>query len=176
MQEKYLEGQGLFRAKIPRDGNCLFRAFAQGVHQDQSRQGELRQLTVEAMERDWDVIQESVGVEDKDTYLTAMRQDKTYGGEPEIVTLCTLLGIQAVIHLEGLNCPTQRRTYGQEAEKCIQLVYVSDGNYDSGHYDLAVHTQEEADEVNVVYDAWRAVRVRQLHHHQAYEDNSTYGQ
>lgn len=102
LQDQYLEKKGWFRARIPRDGNCLFRAFAQAVFFDQGKQRDLRNATVDAMDRDWTQITQQIGVDDKETYLTAMRQNGTYGGEPEIQVLCRLLSVRAVVRLTCL--------------------------------------------------------------------------
>ena len=43
-----------FRAHIPRDGNCLFRAFAEAMYHDQGQQEKLRDEAVQTVVRHWD--------------------------------------------------------------------------------------------------------------------------
>ena len=51
-----------FRAHIPRDGNCLFRAFAEAMYHDQGQQEKLRNEAVQAVVRHWDNYK--VGIEE----------------------------------------------------------------------------------------------------------------
>lgn len=69
----------------------------------------------------------------------------------------------------------RQNVYGQEFPRVIQLLFISDGNYDGGHYDLVVTTEQEADQVNDIYQTWRKERVKQLCLWSEYEDNTSYG-
>lgn len=51
------------------------------------------------------------------------------------------------IYLGGLNYTIQEREYGDRTLPCVQLSYVSDGHYDSGHYDLVVSEAEVVETV-----------------------------
>lgn len=177
LQDQYLQKMQLYRAHIPRDGNCLFRAFAQGLFFDQSQQEELRRQVVKALDENWAMFEQTV-TSDKTTYLSEMAQSATYGGEPEIKMLCLLYKVQAKVYLGGLNYSIQRRVYGTEYasdNSVIHLIYISDGRYDSGHYDLVVNSMEQSDEAEEVYKKWRQIRIRELQSWAMYEDHLTYG-
>ena len=57
IQDQYLASRSLHRARIPRDGNCLFRAFAQAIHSDQGFQGIVRQKAVDYLDKNWELLQ-----------------------------------------------------------------------------------------------------------------------
>ena len=56
-----------FRAHIPRDGNCLFRAFAEAMYHDQGQQDKLREQAVQTVVNHWDKY--SVGIEEAILHL-----------------------------------------------------------------------------------------------------------
>ena len=60
--------------------------------------------------------------------------------------------------------------------KVVRLVYVSDGNIDSGHYDLAVETDEAVSPVDSVYQTWRRTKMGEMRTWPMYQDNSLYGE
>ena len=49
-----------FRARIARDGNCLFRAFAQAIMDDQGQQQNIRKNAVKAIVQNWAMFQDSI--------------------------------------------------------------------------------------------------------------------
>jgi len=53
LQNSYYEKVKLHRAKIIRDGNCLFRAFALALFSDQERYGEVRKKVVDRLQHYW---------------------------------------------------------------------------------------------------------------------------
>ena len=93
LQNDYLDKLGLSRARMARDGNCLFRCYAQGVFSDQSLHSNVRRQLCDALDRDWEGYKEFVPNKSKREYLDYLKQDGTYGGELEILALSELYGI-----------------------------------------------------------------------------------
>ena len=175
LQDSYLSSRSLHRARIPRDGNCLFRAFAQAIFADQGQQNEMRLQVVNHIEKNWNAGYVSVGDTDQSTYLSAMRKDATYGGEPEINALCEVYNVTADLYLGGLHYPVQVRRYGKSDKASIKLVYISDGNIDSGHYDVAVDSLAAVMPIEEIYCSWRKLKLIQVSELPKYSDNTIYG-
>ena len=57
----------------------------------------------------------------------------------------------------------------------VELIYVSDGNYDAGHYDLVVKSPDQLAEIEEVYALWRERKVVELQNWNNTADNSSYG-
>lgn len=178
LQDYYLGQKNLVRAKIPRDGNCLFRCFAQGVWGDQGRYDEMRHNIVKGIREQWVLFQNIIGDTDKEKYLQEMSKDGTYGGEPEIQAVCHLHNVKARIYLGGLNYGIHERDYSgtdNDSKSCFSLCYVSDGKYDSGHYDYVVQTLGEAMQIEDGYEQWRANKLIEMSQSPSNYDSSFYG-
>ena len=57
----------------------------------------------------------------------------------------------------------------------IQLLYISDGNYDAGHYDLVVKSPDVMEEIELTYQYWREQKIKELCMSYEPPDNSSYG-
>ena len=158
LQDAYLTQHGKHRFRIPRDGNCLFRVFAQGIFGDQSSHISIRARVVGALRGDWDLFAVIVGDVDKEEYLKNLASDGFFGGEPEIQLICYVYKIQVLLYIGGLCYPIQQRQYGNSLAPCVEIVYISDGLYDSGHYDLIA----DSDLPNPVYLAWRKGKIAEI--------------
>lgn len=175
MQDAHFARLGLIRARIPRDGNCLFRAFAQGIFGNQDACYEVRQNTVETIRQGWSMYEQVLGDKDMEDYTSQMARDACYGGEPEMLALCSSYGVYIRIYHGGLEFPIQTRVYGHTAGTGVTLSFVCDGQYDCGHYDLVLKDREEADKVARRYKEWRQHHVQQLRCTPSIIDHNTYG-
>ncbi len=168
---------GLRRGMIIRDGNCLFRALAHALLGDQDGHSEVRKTVCDTMEKNWWLFQAILVDQSKEAYLENMLKPGTYGGEPEIQAACYAYHCQTRLYLGGLNYPIMCRTYGNSsASQMVLLSYVSDGLYDSGHYDLIVESLEEMTKVETTYNAWRVGRVEDYNTSERVTDNAVYGE
>lgn len=175
MQDAHFARLGLMRARIPRDGNCLFRAFAEGVLHNQDVCHDVRQTAVETIRHNWTMFQQVLVDKDMEAYTSQMAKDACYGGEPEMHALCSAYGVYIKIFHGGLEFPIQTRKYGSTAATGVTLSFVCDGEYDSGHYDLVVKDPAEAQRVERRYQEWRQERVRLLRSTPSSIDQSSYG-
>ena len=174
LQDRYLFNHQKHRYKISRDGNCLFAVFAKGVYGKEDRHDKVRSGLVRELEESWLQFQNSFGDIDKDKYLDDLAKLGTYGGEPEIQVLCWVYHVHATVYMGGLKYPIQTRHYGNNECPSIELIYVSDGNYDSGHYDLVLDGREA--EPNPVYEEWRREHIKELMKAPHEEDATSYGE
>ena len=55
--------------------------------------------------------------------------------------------------------------------KVVELMYISDGDYDAGHYDLVVRDPVRLSQIEEVYAVWREQKIRELYNW----DNRNYG-
>lgn len=174
IQDAYLQRLGKSRYMIPRDGNCLFRALAQGIFHEQNMHMKLREVIVDTLRTNWCLFQEVIFTEDKDTYLNNLAQEGAYGGEPEIQVVCYVYDIQISLICGGLLTPVQQHCYGNRTNNVIELLYVADGIYDCGHYDLVINGPE-GNEGNEHYENWRRQKLEELEHTAEPRDMSVCG-
>ena len=174
LQDDYLRCKNLYRAKIPRDGNCLFRCFAQKALGDQRKHEEVRKNTVSCFENEWKMFESLISNSDKETYIRQMSQAGSYGGEPEIQAMCHVYGIGACIYIGGLKSKIQERKYGK-FESTVEMCYISNGSYDCGHYDMVVNTLEDKQSIDMVYAQWRESHLLNLSSNPKYYDTTYYG-
>lgn len=119
------------------DGNCLFRAVALSIFNDEEMCYELRRLVVHYMWEHYNYFRD-FGV--NDDYIVNMSKDRYWGGEPEIVALSGLFGVNiTVLDLQG---NVYQRTTIQNATSTIRLCYYNYGNKKNenpstyNHFDL----------------------------------------
>ena len=97
--EKFLFDRKGYRIDpIKRDGNCLFRAIAGAVYGDTDLYADVRKQCADFMEKEKEffkpfVVQvidhgDYVQVIDFDTYISKLRREGEWGGDPEITALC----------------------------------------------------------------------------------------
>ena len=175
IQDVYLERRGLHRGPIPRDGNCLFRAVAQALYGDQSLHRDVRSAVVKSLSDNWDTMKHQLGECEKEDYVRTMERDTTYGGEPEIATLCSVYRIFIQVFTGGLHYDIRRLEYGDSSHVQVTMVYLSDGQYDSGHYDLVVSNTEQLEPIKAHYDEWRRERVAELKEIGDWNNSGKYG-
>ncbi|KAI0240502.1 hypothetical protein LSAT2_008731 [Lamellibrachia satsuma] len=179
-QDTYFARHCLRRARIPRDGNCLFRALASSaaLGGDQTRHTSLRAAVVMTMRANWTEYCNVLGDVDREEYLSDMAKSATYGGEPEIHVLCQLYGVTVRVYLGGLNYRVQYRDYSIHstqtdligAPALVEICYLAD----SAHYDLVVPEDMDMSYLDHLYNEWRVVRIEQLRHAPSISDVSTY--
>ena len=58
----------------------------------------------------------------------------------------------------------------------VELMYITDGDYDAGHYDLVVRTPSRLDDIEEVYTVWRQQKIGELHNWDDSSDDWSYGQ
>ena len=182
LQNQHMATLGLHRAKIPRDGHCLYRAFSQGIFESQSQHQEVRHNVADTLSDNWELFQALLPNADQAQYVQEVK-DGAYGGEIEIQAICYAYNIQANIYLGGLVSHIAERSYGNSQNMAVTLVYTADGAYDCGHWDLVVHTVSEVERVEECgYREWRAEKVRlferevQSYGPDGYYDHANYGE
>ena len=177
----YFARRRLRRARIPRDGNCLFRALASSavLGGEQNRHGSLRAAVVAALRANWGEYRNVLGDVNMEEYLSDMAKPATYGGEPEIHVLCQVYGVKVRLYLGGLDYRVQYRDYDINATQSdligtptmVEICYLADG----AHYDLVVAEDTDVAYLDELYSEWRVMRVEQLRNAPTRSDVSTYG-
>ncbi|XP_013416573.1 RING finger protein 17 [Lingula anatina] len=172
VQDKYLQSIGMKRYKIIADGNCLFRAFAQGIFQDQNQHLIVRSAVIQALQEQWDVFKDIIYEDDKMKYIQNLAKPGSYGGEVEIQVVCYIYDIQTVLYMNGLHTPVLTRTYGAGSADVVELIFLSDGRVDNGHYDLAIPSSLCVP--NPDYAAWRQMRICEMQQHADRQDVTSF--
>ncbi|CAH1798876.1 unnamed protein product [Owenia fusiformis] len=170
VQDHYIAKQNRHRFMIPRDGNCLYRAFSEGIFKDQTEHMAMRKTVVNNVLDRWDDIAHLMGMS-KEQYADDMAKEGTYGGEPEIHVICWAYNITAIVHFGGFKYPVQTRRYGEGQRGEVEVAYLSDGKIDGGHYDLVLKHRRPRNEI---YEKWREERVRELKKERSYSDVTIY--
>ena len=75
----------------------------------------------------------------------------------------------------GLNYPVKCKTYGKRHHPLIQMCYICDGYFNSGHYDLVVNNPQQLTAVEEEYFKWRETEVARYIYEQPQFDDSRYG-
>jgi hypothetical protein len=163
IQDRRLTALGLYRAKIPRDSNCLFRACAQALLGDQQRHAEVRRAAASLIRTHWDLFLKMLPDSDKDGYVAELLSDGYYGGDIEIQAISAAYDAQISMWLGGVESPFAQRTYGPNEPKVyFSLIHVADEEHDNGHYDLVVGDSKLAASIDTAYVAWREDHVKNV--------------
>ena len=137
---------------------------------------EIREAVVKTLRENWDDFENVVAGLNKEEYLSELSTPNSYGGELEIHVMCWLYNTRAEVFLGGLNHPVKLREYGLVSSENdpIQMIYVSDGLHDSGHYDLVLKHSPPRELVDA-YQAWRLQWIEMFKNEQPVHDDTVYG-
>ena len=108
-------------------------------------------------------------------YISEMAETGSYGGEPEIQAVCYAYQVQVELFMGGLASPIMCRSYGNSTSPLVKLSYVSDGVFDSGHYDLVVDSADDALSSEVAYGKWRVQKIEDYQLSDRLANNNLYG-
>ncbi|CAD7938493.1 unnamed protein product [Amoebophrya sp. A25] len=98
-EQAVLESEfGLEIKRMKADGACLFRSFAEQMHEDTRRHNEVREKCVEFMRKNRDDFQPFVEG-NFDRYLGEMQRKETWGGDIEIQALGRLFEVNVAVLL-----------------------------------------------------------------------------
>ena len=142
-QDKALESLGLYRYRIPGDGNCLYRAVAWQLKFDQEKYHPLlRRVSVKWMR---EYAQELMASGLLDTIEEIEETDKlgTWPGQAAIVSLANIFGINIAIVQGGDKgdidiqhiAPFEQETSSDQGSVILAYLY-------NGHYDAVVDTPD----------------------------------
>lgn len=152
------ENYGLFRYLIVPDGNCLYRAVAQALCNNQHQHMELRKEIVQYMKQNLKKFKALIEENHTDYFKEALKEN-TWGGYLEILAVTALYDINVIIVLGGseenpdvsLTC---HHLSGEiEPKETIWLAWLS-----KGHYDLIVDYKPS----NSDYKKWESDRQEQF--------------
>ena len=129
------------------DGNCLFRAIALAVHNDQDQHGSVRAAVVKKLDAEWGekevTSQEteelkayttnypSGGLTLQNQYLHFMRQSGVWGGERETQAAAKAYDRPIVVHT-----PTNTLEYNSSSKGSPIQLKVVNFHQNKGHYEL----------------------------------------
>ena len=155
-QDKALTTLGLYRYKIPGDGNCLFRAVASQLRLDQDKYHKvLRQAAAKWMAQHGEELLAS-GLLDNMQEVMDTAQLNHWPGQAALVALANALGLNIAIIQGGdqgtidIQHITPLETSSDADRGGILLAYLY-----NGHYDAVVH---EPNLPNPDYTEWVAQR------------------
>ena len=158
-QDKALATMGLYRFRIPGDGNCLFRAIASQLKLDQERYHPvLRKAAVKWMKANVEDLIANNMLDTVDEILEAA-EDEAWAGQAAIVALANIFSINIAVIQGGDKgdidiqhiSPFESEVDSEEQGSAI-LAYMY-----NGHFDAVVDTPNLP---NPEYEAWQDRRVR----------------
>jgi OTU domain-containing protein 5 len=123
------------------DGNCLFRTVSHQMYGTQDYHAMIRGSCVDYMQNEAAFFRNFV-TEDYDEYLETMREDGTWGGEPELQAMCEMYNRAAQVYAydphDGCHIVREVHHSGVRAEssdpetrKPMRLSFYGGGHYDS---------------------------------------------
>ena len=137
-----LSGLKLF--EVERDGNCFFRAIATGLGEHQGCHASYRERVVSHMEAHPDdytpFLTFGEGDEEDDAdfeqYLSRMRRDGEWAGQPELLAAVQALRVHLVVYQE--ERPSYRIECADRAAGCVRVSY-----HDGEHYNAVLQPAAE---------------------------------
>ena len=121
------------------DGNCLFRAFAEFIFNNQEKHRQIRLKLVNKIITDWIIYESfilgdssySTTITDPNSYKLNMSENGSFGGEVEIAAFVSIYNVKVTVYQGYYNArefdPSNNRN---------KLVLLLSGNLDGGHYDV----------------------------------------
>ena len=144
-----IEAEGMSVKPMPGDGNCLFRSLSDQLYNDNGANHKIvRKKVCKHLSRNTESIREffkdSVNIS---KYIEKMREDKVWGGNPEIAAAAKYFGRTITIFQD--RYPNSRISIGDSIrnEPPLMVVYTGGNHYDSviGHADF-FHLPSSSDE------------------------------
>ena len=118
---------------IKGDGNCLFRAVAQALFDDDSKHQEVRIAVCTELEANKQFFQNYIDIDEEwDLFLANTKIDGSFGGEPCLLAITRVYHCTVFVH--SLNTPTFK--YEGTNDTVIELAYLA-----NVHYDLIVSSR-----------------------------------
>lgn len=127
------------RERKPGDGNCFFHTFAAGLNRMRGTNythADIRKIVCDYMAKNLKKL-EAWGITPE--YITAMREDRTYGGGPEIAFLQRIF--KCFIAVYDMNGTRTNGALAHEVQARTIYMYHNNalgGQYRADHYDLLV--------------------------------------
>lgn len=156
-QDASLASIGLFRFKIPEDGNCLFRAIAQQLGLPQDYHSTLRKECIKWLYENEQILVSNNLLEENE--IREYASDGQWAGFGALTAICNLHSVQIIL-LAG-NDVTQSPQMIKPYESCIVNRTLKVSYLYCGHYDALVKTKDECED-NPVYAAWVGEKERWL--------------
>lgn len=129
-QARLLAPLGFHIVPIKPDGNCLFRAVAHQIFNEEERHGETRKACVDYLRNNKIIYRDFVQEKKIDEYLDRMRKLGEWGDHLELHALSVLYGIQIDVFTTE---PAPTVIYAAEGQprRTVRLFYNSMSHYDS---------------------------------------------
>ena len=153
LQDRELRLLGLYRFRIPEDGNCLFRAVAAqlGLEQESAHPKLRKEAFKWMMEHAEELL--AYGLVDSFDEITESSKIGVWPGQAALVALANVKNLNIAIiqggdrgHIDIQHISPFNDEKTDAELRSIQLVYLY-----SGHYDTAIN---EKNKVNPAYDTW----------------------
>ncbi|GAW80014.1 hypothetical protein, conserved [Plasmodium gonderi] len=115
---------------IRTDGNCLFRAVADQLYNNEDNYKEIRKLVVSYLQRNEEKYKHFIEHDESyKSYIQRISLDGTWGGQLELQAVGELFTVNILIYQEN-GCILEIKNHSDD-KKCIQLHYASSEHYNS---------------------------------------------
>ena len=122
------------------DGNCLFRTVSHQMYRTQDHHAMIRGCCVDYMQNEAAFFRNFV-TGDYDEYLETMRENGTWGGEPELQAMCEMYNRAAQVYaydphdgchiVREVHSDVRAESSDPETRKPMRLSFYGGGHYDS---------------------------------------------
>ncbi len=131
--QQQLRSSGLFQKDVMRDGNCLFRAIADQLEDNEQAHLKYWELAINYLSRNKSVFASFLPKgHDIDEYIQKVNHDGTPGDHFELLALCASLNIQISLHLPNKNpILIQDPFHISNTKRTLHLAYFADKHYAS---------------------------------------------
>lgn len=131
---------------IRTDGNCLFRAVADQLYNDEEEYKEIRKRVVEHLLKKEEEYKHFIENDESfKSYIERISVDGTWGGQLELQAIGEIFSVNILIYQEN-GCILEIKNH-DETNKCIQLHYASNEHYNSVRF-----RNKAQDELKTIFD------------------------
>lgn len=131
---------------IRTDGNCLFRAVADQLYNDEEEYKEIRKRVVEHLLKKEEEYKHFIENDESfKSYIERISVDGTWGGQLELQAIGEIFSVNILIYQEN-GCILEIKNH-DETNKCIQLHYAANEHYNSVRF-----RNKAQDELKTIFD------------------------
>ena len=135
--QDYLKPRGLYLREMQKDGNCLFRAVADQLENNEDLHQKYRNIAVDFMSEHEDRFSDfiTLGSDCKfSDYIAKMKCDKTWGGHLELQAVSEALSLKIYIHQINQDCTIIGKE-GREGQRTVNIAFHPvQEHFDSVHH------------------------------------------
>jgi len=132
--QNLLRSQGLYLKEMKKDGNCLFRAVADQLEDDEENHNLYRSVATDFLKKNKEKMKKFIAQENGeniDEYIAHMEKDGSWGGHLELSALSHKLNLTIKIYIKDQECITIEGTQRKGARLIRIAFHKAQEHYDS---------------------------------------------